>query len=201
MPFQKRDIINICKTQRLDEFSRRCMLHPIKLMENLNEEKQIHKPVNPNITPTEMAKEYFRKEGEDPIDVINDTCIFTAIELASQPDIRKGLKKHIYEYGYVVTAPTDKGKKELDVFNPSYRTKYIDRKISEFTETDLFIDILHNHSMGLINFKIEIRDNPAQKENPFGNRYFERIFDMCTVPNDQSKWKFLRREVFNIINS
>lgn len=125
----------------------------------MNEDKQIFKPNNPQIGPKEMAKEYLRKEEEPPYDVINDMCAYTVIELSSQPDIRRGLKKHIYDNAFVTTEPTEKGKKELDVFHPSYRTKRVNKKLSEFQNTDLFIDILHNQGMGLINFEIQIRDD------------------------------------------
>jgi hypothetical protein len=59
------------------------MLNPVSLQENMNEEKQLHKPSNPNIGPTEMAKEYLRKTEEQPLTVINDMCTYTAIELSS----------------------------------------------------------------------------------------------------------------------
>lgn len=120
------------------------MLNPLSLQENLNEDKQLYKPNNHQIGPKELAKEYVRKADEAPYVVINDMCAYTAIELSSQPDIRRGLKKHIYEYGYIMTEPTEKGKKELDVFHPSYRTKRVNKKISDFSNTDLFIDILQN---------------------------------------------------------
>ena len=54
---------------------------------------------------------------------MKEMCSFTAIELSSQPRIRKGLKDHIFEYGFIVTKPTEKGQKELDIFHPSYRVK------------------------------------------------------------------------------
>jgi len=132
VPFQKRDLVNNCRQQRLDEFSKRCMLNPLTLQENMNEDKQIYKPNNPQIGPKEMAKEYLRKEDEPPYDVINDMCAYTVIELSSQPDIRRGLKKHIYDNAYITTEPTEKGKKELDVFHPSYRTKRVNKKLSDF---------------------------------------------------------------------
>ena len=51
--------------------------------------------------------------------------------------------------------------------------------------------------MGLINFEIDIRDDCTDKE--LGNRFFEKMLNMYIIQNDTSKWKFVRREVFNIL--
>jgi transcription elongation factor SPT6 len=193
-------MVYIARKHKLDEFSRRCMLSPIELQENLNEDKQIHKPTNPNnIGPTEMAKEYLRKETEGALDVIKDMCNFTAVELSSEPDIRRGLKKHIYEFGVIITEPTEKGKKELDVFHASYRTKRVNKRVSELLDTDLFIDILQNHSLGLITFDIVIKDDC--QDDKIGNKYFQNMLEKYRFPDDTTKWRFLRREIFEIISS
>ena len=88
------------------------------------------------------------------LDVIKEMCIFSAAELQSQPDIRRGFKKHYYDYGVITTQPTEKGKKELDVFHPSYRVKRVSKKLSDLQNTDLFLDILQNESLGLITYNI-----------------------------------------------
>jgi len=119
------------------------MLSPIQLQENLNEDKQMHIPQNfSEVGPTEMAKEYRKSETEDPIKIIKEMCTYTAMELSCEPDIRKGLKKHIYDFGMIKTQPTDKGRETLDVFHPSYRTKNVDAKLNSLAETDLFIDVM-----------------------------------------------------------
>ena len=89
-----------------------------------------------------MAKEYLKNQDQNPLTIIKEMCIYTATELSSEPDIRRGLKKHIYEFGKIKTQPTEKGMKELDVFHPSYRTKRVDKKVSELVDTDLFLEIL-----------------------------------------------------------
>jgi hypothetical protein len=132
VPVQKKDNVFNARKDRLDEFSRRCMLNPIQLQENITEDKQVHIPKNPaEIGPAAMAKEYLRFETENPLNVIKEMCVYTATQLASEPDIRRGLKKHIYEFGYIKTEPTDKGLKELDVFHPSYRVKRVNKRLSD----------------------------------------------------------------------
>lgn len=179
------------------------MLGPIQLVENIQEGKQLHKPNQPlNIGPNDLAREYMRAGQRESLDVIKEMCVYTAIELSSQPDIRRGLKKHIYDYGYIVTQPTDKGSKELDVFHPCYRVKRVSKRLSELAEEkngDLFLDILQNQQLGLIVFDIVIKDECEDER--IGNKYFEKMLEMFKIPDDNSKWKFVRREIFEIFTT
>lgn len=61
VPVQKKDLVYNARQQKLDEFSSKCMLHSIHLLENMHENNQIHKPNNPqNIGPKDMAREYIK---------------------------------------------------------------------------------------------------------------------------------------------
>lgn len=113
-----------------------------------------------------MAKEYVvASEGaglestaasgsNEPLEIIKDMCVYSATELQCQPDIRRGFKKHIRDFGVIQTEPTEKGLKELDVFHPSYRVKRVNKKLKELADTDLFLDILQNEALGLIKYQI-----------------------------------------------
>lgn len=60
------------------------MLGPIQLVENIQEDKQIHKPPQPvNIGPNEQAKEYMKAGQKESLDVIKEMCVYTAIELSA----------------------------------------------------------------------------------------------------------------------
>jgi len=146
-----------------------------------------------------MAKEYTWITDQNPLTVIKEMCSYTATELASEPDIRRGLKQHIYENGWIRTEPTWKGKKELDVFHPCYRVKHVNKRLIDLADNDLFLEILQNESLGLITYEITIEDN-CQNEK-IGNRFFEKMFNNYKFPDDQSKWRFLRLEIFEIISS
>lgn len=109
------------------------------------------------------------------------------------------MKKHIYEYGVIETRPTDKGLKELDVFHPSYRIKRLNKKLSDLQDTDLFLEILQNESLGLITFNISIQDDCDDER--IGNKFFQNMLDKFKSPDDTSKWKFVRREIFEIFTA
>jgi hypothetical protein len=149
------------------------MLHPIQLVENIQEDRQIHKPPQPlDKGPTEMARDYLENENQEPLEVIKEMCLYTAIELQSQPDIRRGFKKHVLDFGMIATEPTDKGMKELDLFHPCYRVKRIQKKLKDIKD-DLFLDILQNESLGLIKYQIIIEDNIEEGGGQqIGNKFF-----------------------------
>lgn len=70
------------------------------------------------------------------------------------------IKKDLRENGTLTTTPSDQGKKDLDVFHPSYRVKNIkDRPLVELINTDLFLDICQCESDGLINVSIKRNEN------------------------------------------
>jgi hypothetical protein len=56
-----------------------------------------------------MAKEYMESDSQEALEIIKDMCVYTAIEMQSQPDIRRGFKKHVHDYGLIATEPTEKG--------------------------------------------------------------------------------------------
>ena len=93
LPVPKKDFVFTARKNRLDVFSKKCLLNPIQLVENIREDqKQLHKPPQPSNTgPTEMAKEFMTTQAE-PLDVIKEMCTYSAIELQSSPEIRKSFK-------------------------------------------------------------------------------------------------------------
>lgn len=42
--------------------------------------------------------------------------------------------------------------------------------------------------------------NDDAEEERIGNKYFKTMFDMFKYPEDSSKWRFLRREIFEIFS-
>lgn len=163
-----------------------------------------------------MAKEYAntsaiaeykdntKKQTEIYLDVLKELCLFAASELQSQPDIRRAFKKHIYDHGILQTQPTEKGKKELDVFHPSYRVKRINKRLNELKEndqcsTDIFLDVLQNESLGLITFDIIIKDDC--EDTKIGNKFFQKMYDLYKYPDDSSQWNLVRREIFQLFSS
>lgn len=56
-------------------------------------------------------------------------CRYAAAELWVNPDIRKNFKKFVREHGTLISLPTEKGIKELDVLHASYRVKRVNKRL------------------------------------------------------------------------
>ena len=75
--------------------------------------------------PTNFAEDYLCDAFNDKVKVFEGVVKLAAQELAAQPIIRNMIKKDLRENGSLWTEPTEQGKKDLDVFHPSYRVKHI----------------------------------------------------------------------------
>jgi hypothetical protein len=109
--------------------------------------------------------------------------------------------------GVINTLPTEKGKRDLDVFNPSYIVKYIrDEPIETFTKTSLqdngqkdefrledkFLEILRNVDAGLITLKIDLPQLDFMQFNSFMEQYY-------LYPSDSSPWNLMRKEALRVL--
>jgi len=65
--------------------------------------------------------------------------------------------------------------------------------------TDLFLDILQNEALGLITYNIVIKDECTDER--IGNRWLEKMLEMFKYPDDTTKWKFVRKEIFEIFTN
>ena len=70
-------------------------------------------------------------------------------------------KQQLRENGYLSTQPTEQGKKDLDIFHPSYRCKHIQQaKISDFAMKEDYLAIAQCEAEGLI--KVIFNRDPIQ---------------------------------------
>jgi hypothetical protein len=75
----------------------------------------------------------------------------------------------------------------------------VSKKLKELQNTDLFLDIIQNENLGLIKFQIIIQDD--NDDERIGNKYFQNMFEKFKFPEDTTKWRFLRREIFEIFSA
>jgi hypothetical protein len=62
-------------------------------------------------------------EGKERSDFTNNVCNLFAKEMICHPYIKEFVYDYLRSICYVSTEPTEEGKKQLDVFHPSYKTK------------------------------------------------------------------------------
>ena len=68
----------------------------------------------------------------------------------------------------ILTLPTAKGEKELDVLHPSYRVKRVNKNVKDLADTDLYLDIVQNENLGLITCTIAVQNH---------HDYFDKMFE------------------------
>jgi len=102
------------------------------------------RPPEPIESPATLAVDYFGDYYKEDLALFQAVCKFAALELAAQPFIRNAMKKNLRNHGYLSTAPTEQGKKDLDLFHPSYRVKLVRQQTlaSLKNNTDLYLDII-----------------------------------------------------------
>ena len=131
-------------------------LELIKNKENLN--KLLHPPV-PDITLSEMIQK-IKLENIVKEKAMENMCNLMAKEMLCHPFIKEYAYDYLRHNCYVSTEPTEEGNKQLDVFNPNFRTKRVkERPIKSFVD-DLFLDIYQREKEKLINVNIEIKQDP-----------------------------------------
>lgn len=118
---------------------------------------------------------------------------FASEELGAEPYLRTILKDLYTKNGTLSTAPTEKGKKDLDVFHPSYKIKQIKMEpISNFLNDDRFIDIQKHVDAGLITLNIELSLEHKTNFHTFLSMHYLH-------PNADSPWNLMRQEVLKIL--
>ena len=192
----------------------------IKNKENLS--KLLHPPI-PDITLSEMIQE-IKIENIVKDKIMENMCNLMAKEMLCHPFIKEYTYDYLIHNCYVSTEPTEEGKKQLDVFNPSFRTKRVkERPVKSFVD-DLFLDIYQREREKLIDVNIEIKQDPEsmklfhetftqalnnEQNNNLENDYYgassgikkEKDIDENDYnynSNDKSEWFSLRENIIKI---
>ena len=120
-----------------------------------------HVPPRPTETPLALATRYINDQYQNAHSVHKAVCKFAAVELSAQPLIRNQMKNTLNENGYLSTVLTEQGKKDLDLFHPSYRVKLVQKMpLSQLkNQNDLYLDILQSEKAGLITVDIAMDES------------------------------------------
>jgi transcriptional accessory protein Tex/SPT6 len=105
-----------------------------------------------------VARGYVCTKYPETLEVARATMTYCAELIAVQPCVRSEVKKLYYQGGRVSTAPTEKGKKELDLLGPAYDVKRIKNEpVQNFMQdSDRFIRVEEQVKLGNITREIAI---------------------------------------------
>lgn len=161
----KRDEIQIAKQGGIEQFAAHFSLSWVQFIENIEEKKMTQVPPRPNESPKILAQRFINELYPTETLVHQGVCKFAAIELSAQPLIRNKMKENISEHGFITTELTEQGRKDLDLFHPSYRVKCVNGLplTTLRNQNDLYLDILQCEKAGLITVNIAV--DPTKQAN------------------------------------
>ena len=152
----RKSLLNVYFSKNLDKCAKQFCLDSndiasnLELIKNKESLSKLLRPPEPDFSISELLQDYIpsnlsQSSGKSNLSetkVVENLCYLIGKEMINHPYI----KEYVYEYlrnnCYVSTNPTEDGKKQLDVFHPSFRTKRIrERPIKTFND-DLFLDVI-----------------------------------------------------------
>lgn len=131
------------------------------------------------------------------LELMKCACSLLASEILVYPPFRLYFFNILKSYAKLCSYPTEKGIKELDIFNPSFRVKRLRNKPLQSFTNDLFLDIIRCEKEGLITYAIDI-DNEDKKS------LFEKLrkcYNKVINTELNKKWNTIRLEVIKAIMS
>lgn len=148
---------------RLHEFAEKSALSLTQLSENIEHNAKLYSVPRNTIKPQEMAFDYLCNELSEETAVLIALKNYIKAELTAQPIFRSFVRSKYAYYVRVYTSPTEKGKADLDIFHPFYRTKSLGRlspaegeerkegkDVDSFGKTDLWLEVCKCEAEGLI---------------------------------------------------
>ena len=201
----KKSLIIDCVKNKIHLFAERFAMKSHDLAVNLelilnneNLSKLIPAP-EPEESLGDLAKQFLNTRFDQEIKIMEMSLKFLAQEMASHPFIRGYVWNYFRNNSYLSTEPTEKGKNELDVFNPSFKTKRIYKKPILQFNNDLYLDIVQAEEKGLIRTIIEVNENEESLKdikNRLCNAYMPNV---QMEGNEKNGWKIMREEAIGML--
>ena len=126
---------------------------PEQLADNFEENKQVNTPTLLRQRPNELSEEVSQENVgylSRPVDTLTAICKMIAADYFFHPIIRAHLKRICSERLYIVTRPTSKGKKILNVYHHYYPAKRITGKRMSSIDPFLWMLVVEAENKGLI---------------------------------------------------
>ena len=173
---KKRNFAREVMKHNLHEVADKISITPDQLAENLMSNEQKYKPKIINETPDKIANEYSNPNVQMiqiPVETLTTLCDFMALELYQHPLIKKTLKKMYTDRVSVYTDPTEKGKKDINVYNFYYPVKRIrGKKPVDFTK-ELFLMVIEAERKGLISVKFKLPWDKEERKDEIRKKLLE----------------------------
>jgi transcription elongation factor SPT6 len=201
----KRSFLDDIKDAKLNKYGEQFFLSPFDLAFNLELNSQpseanrsrLIPPKDPMQEPPKLATKYLNNTFDQEIKVMTNVCRFLAMEMYAHPMVKTVARTFLRSTCIISTEPTEEGKKEIDVFHPSFRVKRIKAKPADQFTNDVFLDIIENERKGYIKLTIDCNEELTEISNKIGSAL---IINQPTDKNTPAmKWKIMREEAVRIL--
>ena len=216
IPPVKKSLLSSSFSVKLEEINKKFCLDSndiasnIELIKNKEPLSKLLHPPSPSCALCDMLKPLISKNtGETRL--IEIMCNIIAKEMQCHPFIKEFAYNHLRNNCYVSTNPTEEGETQLDVFNPSFRTKRIRERPVKSFDNDLFLDVLEKEKRNLIAVQIEINEKEDEaKEFKYilsqalnhnsddENSSINFIKTEKSEDNSKNEWNLLRESVITL---
>ena len=166
----RKSILSVCFSENLDKCAKQFCLDSndiasnIELIRNKDNNSKLLRPPEPDCSLPDLLVNY-KPANLSEAKVMENICNLIGKEMINHPYIKEFVYEYLRNNCFVSTNPTEEGKKQLDVFHPSFRTKRIkERPIKTFND-DLFLDILQREKEKLIEVTIEVKENEEESKD------------------------------------
>eukprot|EP00743_Colponemidia_sp_Colp-15_P007289 GILK01007872.1.p1 GENE.GILK01007872.1~~GILK01007872.1.p1 ORF type:complete len:1816 (-),score=424.36 GILK01007872.1:186-5633(-) len=192
----KRDLLRMARKAQLHVLGEKLGLSPRQLAENVVAGWQMHKTPACTDKPQELAMQFVSTAFPDIGAVLLGLVRFVAKEISCEPKLRQYIRRVYMDKVTVTTAPTSVGKKELDVFHPSYRVKnFFQMPTSQFTG-DLYLDLEQCEERALITVRFELPTDYSGEDRILQELEKAYLFEGPEDPESISiQWNVIRKEI------
>lgn len=143
----------------MDKVAFQISLTPEQLADNFENGQQTHTPTLLRQRPNELSEEVSREDVgylSRPVDTLTAICKMLAAKYFFHPIIRMHLKKICEEKVCIVTRPTDKGRKTLNVYHYYFPTKRITGKRMSSIDPLLWMLVVEAEAKGLVSVQFSM---------------------------------------------
>ncbi|CAG9322903.1 unnamed protein product [Blepharisma stoltei] len=185
------------RMNKLNEFAAKAGLSPSQISENLKQNKQVHKPLKPDLKPQGLAFKLRSPTFSEEIQVITNACNLMQAELSNFPAFRSFIREEYKKHVKIYTSPTEKGKTVLDVFHPFYGVKNLaNGKPIDSWSPELWGQALKCESSDLIKIEFKLPWEDAKEDKIFN--LVKGLYTTVTTESVESEWNQFRTEVLKL---
>lgn len=183
--------------------AQKVFLSMVAFSDNVQRGEAIHLPSDPDLVPEEWAEDEIRSMGlDDPTEQHRYSDLATpggflravrevvATDVAAEPGLRAYVRTQLSRDVTVSTRPTPAGNDVLDPFHPYGITKHlVDKPVSTFEGSDLWLRILAAEKAGLIKVDLEFKKDKDPVEE------ISEVYLSDNTSDAALEWNKWRKEV------